>query len=478
MAETEYTTEIHKEMQGSTNVTSSHETTKQQLQDMDQRLKTLESLMKHLDVKNTHILETESHKNNAGFRYRVRRKPTKSSSFNSRSTSKGRRRSPYRHTVPSDKDETKRIEEFRKECMSKAIKCNYVDIVNSYTRKDDPIIFQPPTWLSHKEMTIMKKKPDVKYQCRTFLAILREKDFHTVRAWIQEESNLEEGVKNHVWKTFQEFNDTENIIRRLCIFCKPKMKVDCNDIIDHFNSIEIIDDDLYNEINSSFRKTGLQDEFWIKLAEQCTMYPEQSYIIGALTIALEEILKETEEPDTRNVIRGIIEELGKDCEQLGNIFRCNCKDICTKELQPLSLMESRSLAIVYTSPQNKRKVNVNDIRNDFKENVIHDSDMMQEDNSTSPVSSNESLASYSKMDTLKRFDNEIYQSNSNTVSMDERYLTTESSGRSWTNKRRNRNTANKKITDNNLAHGKTSVHDLGLKDVSDTEKMTKKRLTS
>lgn len=206
--------------------------------------------------------------------------------------------------------------------MSKAIKCNSVDIVNSYTRRDDPIIFQPPTWLSPIEITIMKKKPDVKYQCRTFLAILREKDFHTVRAWIQEESNLEEGVKNHVWKTFQEFNDTENIIRRLCILCKLKMKVDCNDIIDHFNSIEIIDDDLYNEINSSFRKTGLQDEFWIKLAEQCTMYPEQSYIIGALTIALEEILKETEEPDTRNVIRGIIEELGKDCEQLGNIFRC------------------------------------------------------------------------------------------------------------------------------------------------------------
>ena len=53
-------------------------------------------------VKEAKVVKPDD-RNDVGFREKVRRKPTKSSSFNYKKTSRTRYRSPLRHTVPSDK---------------------------------------------------------------------------------------------------------------------------------------------------------------------------------------------------------------------------------------------------------------------------------------------------------------------------------------------------------------------------------------
>ena len=78
--------------------------TKQDLEEIIQRIGALEAqINRKKDNSDNAAITGKDNGTNIGFRDKVRRKPTKSASFNGRSTSKSRRRSPYRHTVPSDK---------------------------------------------------------------------------------------------------------------------------------------------------------------------------------------------------------------------------------------------------------------------------------------------------------------------------------------------------------------------------------------
>ena len=78
--------------------------TRRDLEVINQRLGSLEAQAKRSEtVGNKTTIVGGDDRNNVGFRDKVRRKPIKTSSFNDRSSSKSRRRSPYRHTVPSDR---------------------------------------------------------------------------------------------------------------------------------------------------------------------------------------------------------------------------------------------------------------------------------------------------------------------------------------------------------------------------------------
>lgn len=413
-------------------------------QDLDaiiQRLGALEAQLNRPKIGSDNAKITgEDNRANIGFRDKVRRKPTKSASFNERSTSKPRRRSPYRHTVPSDKDETTRIEEFRTECISKSLKCNTVDIVSSYTRKENPVIFLLPSWLSENDIKLLKRKSCLKYQCRTFLALLREKRFDTIRQWIQEESGLEETVMNHIWKTFEEFNDSELILQRMCSFCKMKLKVDVSDIIDHLCSIEIITDALYNEINCSDKKIGLQNELWLKVADQCKTFPVQSYVTEALRIALTDVLEREQNDERKKVVSEIVQDLTNLSSEVYNILECKCKAICSKELQPMSLLKKISLIDVYTSPQTKRKTVAAKESETYK---CRDQSNVETCTSSS-TSSNESIASNLKMNNLKIVDNEAFQRES----LDDRFISLQMSNRDQFIKRRSSKSKERKIKAN------------------------------
>lgn len=414
--------------------------TRRDLEVINQRLGSLEAQAKRSEtVGNKTTIVGGDDRNNVGFRDKVRRKPIKTSSFNDRSSSKSRRRSPYRHTVPSDRDETARIEEFRTECISKALKCNTVDIVNSYTRKENPVTFLLPVWLSDNDMKLIKKKSDIKYQCRTLLVRLREKDFDTVRRWIQEESGLDKTVINHIWKTFEEFNDTDHILKRMCIFCKLKLKVNISDIIDHLCSIEIISDELYHEINSSSKRVGSQDILWMKLAEQCKSFSVQCYVKEALRIALTDVYERAADNDRKEDLQGILKEMTDENGEGCDIFECKCKAICSRELQPMSLLKPMSLVNVYSSPQAKRKTGGNRSYQDRRDIEV-----------TSSASSNESIANSLKMNTLKYADNETFQRES----IDDRFISLQNSNRSQFIKRRSRQSRERKCKESELTYRK------------------------
>ena len=347
--------------------------------------------------------------------------------------------------VASVADESLRIEAFRKECLSKAIKCNSVDIISCYTKKDNPLSLVLPSWLSAEEKNSINKRSHIKYQSRTFLSILREKDFDTIRYWIEEDSGIDRSILNHIWKTYEEFNDVEHIMKRMCIFCLLKLKVDVSDVIDHFCSIEIITDELYKEINSSTRKIGSQDSLWVKVAKECSGFPIQSYIQEALRIALIDIIERTDNNDDKNVLDQVSKELEKDSEIDNNIFICKCKDICSKELQPMSLLKSMSLLNVYSSPPSKRKTKK---RNGLEGQGDRQIDDFEVDTGrTDSKSLNKSITGHLKMKTL-----ELFQENtaSNNVEVDDRFKTIENSDMSRIEKRKHKRSCPKKRKDRQI----------------------------
>ena len=340
--------------------------------------------------------------------------------------------------------------------------------MSSYTRKDNPVTFRLPTWLSDKDIKVLQKKPDLKYQCRTLLAILRGKGFDRARAWIEEESELDEATRNHIWKTYEEFNDTEHILRRMCVFCKLKLKMDVSDIIDHFCSIEIINDQLYHEINSSSKRIGSQEELWNQVAEQCKSFPVHSYVKEALRIALTDVIERADDYNGMEVLQEILKELTKDSGEGCDIFECKCKVLCSRDLQPMSLLKSMSLVNVYSSPQTKRKTGAN--RSYRRETASYQDRRQIEIASSSSPSSNESIVGSLKMNTLKFSDNETFESEG----LDDRFITLQKSNRSQFIKRRSRKSRERKCKDNELTHRK-EIHtascdnEIGINQFHDTD---------
>lgn len=447
--------------------------TDQIVKDLTRRIEAIEKLQDHKTTCTIKEDTSVKHNNriNVGFREKIRRKPTKSSSFSDRSSSKTRHRSPHRHTVPSDRDESLRIEEFRNECLSKAIKCNTVDIITSYIKRNTAATFLLPSWLSVKEKATIRMKRDVKYQVRTFLSLLREKDFHTARAWVEEESGLERVIIDHVWKTYQEFNDVELIMNRMCTFCVMKLKVDVADIIDHFFSLEIIKDELYHEINSSDYKTGSQESLWLKVAKECTDYPVPSYVQEALRYAIMDVVETTDKIKDKEVLNRILKDLVKDCEEMQNIFVCRCKEICSKVLQPLSLLKSISVLNIYSSPPSKRRVNK-------QMEGLNKDDARPDVANYNSVSSNESIASHLKMKHLKSVEDDTYMNDNDNMTletMDDRYKSISNTDQRRMNKRRQRKSQGKKTKDIEQTYRKTVEdisHDTGIADTLDTNEYT------
>ena len=322
--------------------------------------------------------------------------------------------------------------------MSKAIKCNTVDIINNYTKPNTPLALVLPMWLSGQERKNINAKVDIKYQARTFLSILREKDFNTIREWIEDDSGLDEYVLKCIWKTYQEFNDVEHIINRMCMFCLLKMKLDVTDTIDHFYSIEIINSDLYKEINSSTKRIGSQEDLWYKIAQQCGKFPIQSYVQEAIRLALVEIYEKTENDVDKKTLDQLIQGI-KESDGAENIFVCKCKDICLRELQPMSLLKSMSLLHVYSSPPSKRKT-----KNPQRIQGHEKSESQEEILPTDSLSSNESIPNHLKLDYLKSFPAEINSSEISEVEVDDRFISPKNSDAARRNKETHKRSQKKK----------------------------------
>ena len=322
--------------------------------------------------------------------------------------------------------------------MSKAIKCNTVDIINNYTKPNTPLALVLPMWLSGQERKNINAKVDIKFQARTFLSILREKDFNTIREWIEDDSGLDQYVLKCIWKTYQEFNDVEHIINRMCMFCLLKMKLDVTDTIDHFYSIEIINSDLYKEINSSTKKIGSQEDLWDKIAQQCGKFPIQSYVQEAIRLALVEIYEKTENDVDKKTLDQLIQGI-KESDGAENIFACKCKDICLRELQPMSLLKSMSLLHVYSSPPSKRKT-----KNPQRRQGHEKSESQEEILPTDSLSSNESIPNHLNIDILKPSHAEINPTVINEVEVDDRFISPENSDAARTNKDTHKRSQKKK----------------------------------
>lgn len=362
-------------------------------------------------------------RNDIGFREKVRRKPTKTSSFNRQKTPRTRYRSPLRHTVPSDKEETLRKDEFRNHCLSKAIKCNTVDIINSYSRMDTAATLKMPSWLTAKEKSVINKKAGMRYQARAFLSVLRQKDFHTIRKWIEEESGLDRMTMDHIWKTFQEFNDEQLIMKSLCLFCILRMKIDVALVIDHFFSIEMISEKLYGEINESSSKAGSQNEFWVKMGEELSKFPIRSYVYEALRLAVVDMYDTTKEGDDKEVFSQIIKQIEQYMHYGHVLFVCKCKDICSRKLQPMSVLENMTLRNIYASLPSKRTAHQN---SESKQCILHTEEVKTSTGYSASLSSNKSIGGNLQMKLLMPVEEDFIRDDSASLgNIDDRYRSAE-----------------------------------------------------
>ena len=361
--------------------------------------------------------------------------------------------------------------------MSKAIKCNTVDIINNYTKRNTPLTLVLPMWLSGQERKNINAKVDIKYQARTFLSILREKDFNTIREWIEDDSGLDQYVLKCIWKTYQEFNDVEHIINRMCMFCLLKMKLDVTDTIDHFYSIEIINSDLYKEINSSTKRIGSQEDLWYKIAQQCGKFPIQSYVQEAIRLALVEIYEKTENDVDKKTLDQLIQGI-KESDGAENIFVCKCKDICLRELQPMSLLKSMSLLHVYSSPPSKRKT-----KNPQRRQGHEKSESQEEILPTDSLSSNESIPNHLNIDILKPSHAEINPTEISEVEVDDRFISPENSDAARTNKDTHKRSQKKKTkaVANTYRNGtddySNNIHHAEILKVYSNDSMEKRQVT-
>ncbi|XP_053396411.1 uncharacterized protein LOC128545924 [Mercenaria mercenaria] len=273
----------------------------------------------------------------------------KSASFHEKSTRIPTRIRRSTHTVPSDKDEERRLNSFRRECLSKAIQWNVVDLVKAASEGQSIIL---PKWLCREEIKTIKIGSDRKNHLRRFLCILINKDFVTMQEWLQS-CKLDEKVVKRVWETFEEFSDIEtNKSRMKCFRCRLVETVNVLDVVDHLFSAEIISSELYLKISCSELIVGAQEGLWKEVLEECRRYIHPKALVTAFKISMTDklsLLNDKEKFEYESLL-----SMTDETEPAG-LFTCHCQERCSKSFHPVSCLKSMSLAGVYFSPPPQRK---------------------------------------------------------------------------------------------------------------------------
>ena len=187
-------------------------------------------------------------------------------------------------------------------------------------------------------------------QFRNFLCILIEKDFGTMQDWLKD-CQLDKGVVQKVWITYEEFSDREtNRIRMKCFHCKLIETVNIADVVDYLFSAEIISIELYMRISCSEVMVGAQEGLWKEVLEECRRFIYPQALVSAFKIAITDKLNKITDSDSDDMLLDLIEEVDAN-----DILDCHCQERCSKSLHPLSCLKSMSLAGIYFSPPTVRK---------------------------------------------------------------------------------------------------------------------------
>ncbi|XP_053391848.1 uncharacterized protein LOC128554603 [Mercenaria mercenaria] len=281
---------------------------------------------------------------------KIRPKIKKTSSFNEKPSVKPVRvrRSP--HTIPSDKDEERRINSFRRECLSKAIQWNLVDLINAVPEKHEFVL---PKWLSREEVKFIMEGTDRKNHFRRFLCVLRKKEFGTMQEWLHI-CGFDEKVVKQVWETFQEFSDKDmNMSRLKCLRCRLIDGVSVVKVADYLYSADILTSEQeYLRISSSERPVGAQDELWKYVLQQCEKYICPEVVAIALKVALTDQLNIVDDDEILSY-ESLLNDI--DTSDTRELLACSCNVRCSQSLHPPSCLKTMSLAGVYFSPPTRRK---------------------------------------------------------------------------------------------------------------------------
>ncbi|XP_053391849.1 uncharacterized protein LOC128554604 [Mercenaria mercenaria] len=336
------------------------------------RINSLEKMLKHIsasktseddreNVRSRHcrnenfINQTKAELEDADYKKRelkgTKTKIKKAASFHEKPTRIPTRIRRSIHTVPSDKDEERRLNSFRRECLSKAIQWNVVDLVKAASEGQSIIL---PKWLCREEIKTIKIGSDRKNHLRRFLCILIEKDFVTMQEWLQS-CKLDEKVVKRVWETFEEFSDVEtNKSRMKCFHCRLVETVNVLDVVDYLFSAEIISSELCQKISSSELIVGAQEGLWKEVLEECRRYIHPKALVTTFKISMTDklsLLNDKEKFEYESLLSMTVETDAAD------LFTCRCQERCSKSFHPVSCLKSMSLAGVYFSqpPQRKRE---------------------------------------------------------------------------------------------------------------------------
>lgn len=248
-------------------------------------------------------------------------------------------------------EEKKRLNSFRRECLSKAIQWNHVDLVNASPEKQ--IIL--PKWLSKDEAILILEGRDMKIHLRRFLCVLRKKEFGTMQEWLNN-SGFDDSVVKTIWDTFVDFSDIQrNKSIMKCFRCRLIENISALDVADYLYSADIISSEqLYLKICNSKLPVGSQEGLWKLIIEECNGYLCTSAVNIALKVALIDkciSVTETERIEYESLLSDL-DHIGEDPQDL---LVCHCNERCSRSFHPVSCLKSMSLAGVYFSPPTQRR---------------------------------------------------------------------------------------------------------------------------
>lgn len=248
-------------------------------------------------------------------------------------------------------DEERRLNIFRRECLSKAIQWNIVDLINAAMEKADDSWY--PKWLSREEAKLVKKETDKKNQFRRFLCVLRKKEFVVMQEWLHV-CGLDETVIKQVWNIFEEFSDKDTNRSKLkCFRCRLIQGVNVQSMADYLFSADILkSEEEYLRISSTERPVGAQDDLWKCVLRDCEKYICPEIVALALKVALMELLDSAEDT-MKKVYESLLSDI--DTCKPQELLSCSCDRRCSQSFHPPSCLETLSLSGVYFTPLTRRK---------------------------------------------------------------------------------------------------------------------------
>ncbi|XP_060593920.1 uncharacterized protein LOC132748348 [Ruditapes philippinarum] len=202
----------------------------------------------------------------------------------------------YGSTEPNLKDDALNCqgkpltESDERECLANALQCHIHELVDSIVFKDSelPDALLVDNCLTEDECANVRKISDRKDQIRVLLCLIKGRDFHILKKFVNHVRSHNEQVANSIEIKFEQ-NKREGKRCTKCALCQLTSHVNLKYIVDDLWKSGLINDGLFSMIVQTDKPAGAQTDLWNEVIDSFNTFSVQSpadvshTLINALT---------------------------------------------------------------------------------------------------------------------------------------------------------------------------------------------------